>query len=105
MERINEAQAGFEKPKNEVRYYQLYGNKTEPEVIPSQLPPSYRIATNKNNCGNCAFYINNICSKWGAKVRAYHEAPWICNAWQPIVQHQDLQVDEKGNPIEVKYVK
>ena len=50
-------------------------------------------------------YINNICSKWGAKVRAYHEAPWICNAWQTIVQHQDLQVDEKGNPIEVKYVK
>ena len=84
MESISETQAGFEKPKNNKRYYQLYGNTLEPEMIPVALPPSYRLATNKNNCSNCIFHYNNICSKWEAKVRAYHEAPWICNAWQQI---------------------
>ena len=101
MENINEIEAGFESPKNNIRYYQRNNNE-ELEMIPELLPQSYRLSTEKNNCGNCNFFQTNFCSFWGAKVRSYHEKPWICNAWANKVKKEELRIDNQGNPIALK---
>ena len=89
---ISEEEAGFERDESK-EYYQLDDGQTELEII--ERPPlnhSYRIATDGAryrqgtdgiiNCGNCAHSEGNYCNKFGAKVRANHENPWICNTWK-----------------------
>ena len=82
---ISEEEAGFVEEEDTNEYYQQDFEGQELEIIPRPpLPSSYQIATSTNNCSNCSFYQNNQCNKWGAKVRAKHENPWICGAWQEL---------------------
>tara|TARA_R110001592_G_scaffold89374_1_gene262880 strand:+ start:58 stop:1680 length:1623 start_codon:yes stop_codon:yes gene_type:complete len=84
-ETISEEEAGFIEEEDINEYYQLDFEGQELEIIPRPpLPSSYQLATSTNNCINCNFYKNNQCNKWGVKVRAKHENPWICSAWQKI---------------------
>ena len=99
MKNINETEAGFENPQNKTRYYQKDNNIADLKIIPQKLPISYRLSTEKNNCSNCNFFIENFCNLWGAEVRGYHENPWICNAWANKIEKEELRIDNQGNPI------
>ncbi len=85
---ITEDQAGFNDDIDEDtnEYYQQDFEGQEKEIIDRPpLPDNYRIAAGGfdewENCSNCNFHRDNQCSKWGAKVRAKHENPWVCNSW------------------------
>lgn len=59
-----------------LRYY------PDGQQIASGLPPSYRLGTVQNQCGNCLAFdsSNNSCKKWMLPVRA----EYICDAWTAI---------------------
>ena len=99
MKKINEVEAGFESPLNEIRYYQSSNNIKDLEQIPILLPQNYRLSNKKNNCSNCNFFIENFCNLWGAEVRGYHENPWICNSWIEKMSQEELRIDDQGNPV------
>jgi hypothetical protein len=52
------------------------------EQISSNLPPSFRVATDSKSCGNCLAFnpTTAICGKWSALVRP----EYVCDAWTAI---------------------
>ena len=89
-ETISEEEAGFNDEEDTNEYYQQNEGQELEIIERPPLPNGYRLATGENNCQNCSFHKNNMCSKWvhsngsHAKVRANHENPWVCNAWKEI---------------------
>ena len=87
---ITEEEAGFIEEEDTNEYYQQDEGQELEIIERPPLPDGYRLATGENNCQNCHFHKNNMCSKWvhpdgsHAKVRANHENPWVCNAWKKI---------------------
>ena len=59
-----------------LRYY------ADGQQISSNLPPSFRVATDNNRCDNCLAFdpATTICSKWAAMVRP----EYVCDAWTAI---------------------
>lgn len=49
------------------------------EQMSSNLPPSFRVATDSNRCGNCLAFdpATMICGKFSAMVRP----EYVCDAW------------------------
>jgi len=103
---ITEKDAGLVEEEDTNEYYQLDFEGQEPEIIPRPpLPSSYQIATSANNCGNCNFHQNNQCNKWSAKVRAKHENPWICGAWQEIKPLPPYRIAGGAREGQIEYLK
>jgi hypothetical protein len=52
------------------------------EQMSSNLPPSFRVATGSDRCGNCLAFdpTTTICAKWSALVRP----EYVCDAWTAI---------------------
>jgi hypothetical protein len=52
------------------------------EQMSSNLPPSFRVATDSKYCGNCLAFnpATFICAKWSALVRP----EYVCDAWTAI---------------------
>ena len=104
---ISEEEAGFVDEEINPRTYQLTSGQTEPEIIDSNLPDSYKLAggVNSNNCGNCFFHENNYCNNWKAKVRGNHENPWICNAWKEIKPLPSYRIAGGAREGQIEYLR
>ncbi len=72
-EMLNEIKKTWKAP---LRYF-LNG-----EQMSSNLPPSFRVATDNGRCGNCLAFdpATTICSKFSAMVRP----EYVCDAWTAI---------------------
>ena len=70
-------QEGVPSPdEDEIRYVYPDGKPISP-----QLPEAYDLATGSENCKNCGYYLEGLCTRWNnAPVRATY---W-CAAWEPM---------------------
>jgi hypothetical protein len=70
-------QEGVAPPKeDEVRWVYPDGEPISPD-----LPEAYDMATGSENCKNCGYYLEGLCTRWNnAPVRATY---W-CAAWEPV---------------------
>lgn len=70
-------QEGVPSPdEDEIRYVYPDGQPISPE-----LPEAYDLATGSENCKNCGYYLEGLCTRWNnAPVRATY---W-CAAWEPL---------------------
>ena len=60
----------------EIRYVYPDGKPISPD-----LPEAYDLATGSENCKNCGYYLEGLCTRWNnAPVRATY---W-CAAWEPM---------------------
>jgi len=61
--------------------------RTYPDGTPisPDLPPAYALATTNENCANCGYYLEGLCTRFNnAPVRTTY---W-CKVWEPIVVQQ-----------------
>ena len=59
--------------------------RTYPDGLPisPDLPQAYEVATGTENCKNCGYYVEGLCTRWNnAPVRA----TWWCAAWEPMAE-------------------
>lgn len=70
-------QEGVPSPnEDEIKYVYPDGKPISPD-----LPEAYDMATGSENCANCKYYLEGLCTRWNnAPVRA---AYW-CAAWKPV---------------------
>jgi hypothetical protein len=48
--------------------------------ISPELPEAYEPATGEENCKNCGYYLEGLCTRWN---NAPVKATWWCAAWEP----------------------
>ena len=48
------------------------------EEVPDELPEAYRMGTDDERCGNCAYLEGRVCTLFDAEVRAQY----VCAKWQ-----------------------
>ena len=49
--------------------------------ISPDLPAAYEPATGSENCKNCGYYVEGLCTRWN---NAPVKATWWCAAWEPM---------------------
>ena len=56
--------------------------RTYPDGTPisPDLPEAYEPATGSENCKNCGYYVEGLCTRWN---NAPVKAVWWCAAWEP----------------------
>ena len=57
--------------------------RTYPDGTPisPDLPQAYEPATGSENCKNCGYYVEGLCTRWN---NAPVKATWYCLAWEPM---------------------
>jgi hypothetical protein len=50
-------------------------------AISPDLPEAYEPATGEENCKNCGYYLEGLCTRWN---NAPVKATWWCAAWEPM---------------------
>ncbi len=52
-------------------------------AISPDLPAAYEPATGEENCANCGYFVEGLCTRWNA---APVKATWWCAAWEPSME-------------------
>ena len=60
----------------EIRYVYPDGTPISPD-----LPEAYDLATTNENCKNCGYYLEGLCTRWN---NAPVKATYWCAAWEPV---------------------
>jgi hypothetical protein len=70
-------QEGVAPPDEEaIRYVYPDGTPISPD-----LPEAYDLATGSENCKNCGYYLEGLCTRWN---NAPVKATYWCAAWEPV---------------------
>jgi len=75
-EELAEQQGVAPPDEDEIRYVYPDGTAISPD-----LPEAYDLATGSENCKNCAYYLEGLCTRWN---NAPVKATYWCAVWAPI---------------------